>query len=116
MYSEILNLVSAYETGLAAEIRKKSGEYGRKLTAPEVDAINRDFESMPMWKPLIIDARSQMARRDLAFRDALHKKLGMYIAPESRDDFERFIGEMSKELSEQLQAAQDIMVRLKERE
>ncbi|MDO5116558.1 MAG: DNA-binding protein [Synergistaceae bacterium] len=115
MYSEILNLIASYEVGLAEEIKKKSLEYGRKLKTYEVDKIFSDFESMPLWKPLIIDARCKMASRDLAFRDALHKNLEAYINSISMDDFERFLGQKSMELSEQLEAAQDVMKRLKER-
>ncbi len=116
MYSEILNLIASYELGLAAEIKKKSLEYGRKLKTYEVDKIFSDFESMPLWKPLITDARCKMASRDLAFRDALHKNLEAYLHSISIDDFERFLGQKSMELAEQLEAAQDVMKRLKEHE
>ena len=54
--------------------------------------------------------------RDLAFRDALHLQLKEYVAPVKREDYERFIGEKSKELAERLEEAKDVMKRLKERE
>ena len=57
-----------------------------------------------------------MASRDLAFRDALHLQLTEYVAPLERDEFERFIGERSKDLSERLEDARDVMKRLKERD
>ena len=57
-----------------------------------------------------------MASRDLAFRDALHMQLKEYVAPVDRDEFDRFLGEKSKELAERLEDAKDVMKRLKERE
>jgi hypothetical protein len=57
-----------------------------------------------------------MASRDLAFRDALHKQLEEYITPVQAADFERFLGEKSKELVERLEEAKDVFKRLKERE
>jgi hypothetical protein len=56
-----------------------------------------------------------MASRDLAFRDALHLQLKEYIAPLQADEFERFLGEKSKELQERLEEAKDVMKRLKDR-
>jgi hypothetical protein len=56
-----------------------------------------------------------MASRDLAFRDALHQQLKEYVAPLQRDEFERFLGEKSKELVDRLEEAKDVMKRLKER-
>jgi len=64
---------------------------------------------------LIEKARNKMASRDLAFRDALHAQLKGYITPLNADDFERFLGEKSKELVERLEEAKDVMKRLKER-
>ena len=57
-----------------------------------------------------------MASRDLAFRDAFHEKLTNYITPLNKDDFERFIGEKSKELIERLEESKDVLKRLKDRE
>jgi hypothetical protein len=57
-----------------------------------------------------------MASRDLAFRDALHLQLKEYLTPLQADEFERFIGEKSKELVERLEEAKDVFKRLKERE
>ena len=56
-----------------------------------------------------------MASRDLAFRDALHLQLQEYVAPIQRDDYERFLGERSRELAERLEEAKDVMKRLKDR-
>jgi hypothetical protein len=115
-YSEILDLIASYENGLAHEIRNESERQGRKLRAAEVDAIIRRFEAQPLLVPLVEKARNKMASRDLAFRDALHMQLKEYITPLQHDEFERFLGEKSKELAERLEEAKDVMKRLKERE
>ncbi|MHB8090407.1 MAG: DNA-binding protein [Syntrophales bacterium] len=115
-YAEILDLVASYECGFADVMRKAFTEKRCKLTSWEVDALFADFEWQAHWKPLIEKARSKMASRDLAFRDALHQQLTEYITPLKREEFERFIGEKSKELAERLEDAKDVMKRLKERE
>jgi len=115
-YSEILDLIASYENGLAHEIRTEFQRLGRKLRATEVDAIIRKFEVQPLLVPLVEKARNKMASRDLAFRDALHMQLKEYITPLQRDEFDRFLGEKSKELVERLEEAKDVMKRLKERE
>lgn len=115
-YSEILDLVASYECGIGAMIREEAEAKGRQLSAWEVDAIFERFEKLPHWKPLVQRARNKMASRDLAFRDALHKQLEDYVTPLQRDEFERFLGEKSKELAERLEDAKDVMKRLKERE
>lgn len=115
-YSEILDLVASYECGIGAMIREESEAKGHPLSAWEVDAIFDRFERLPDWKPLIERARNKMASRDLAFRDALHKQLEEYVTPLQRDEFERFLGEKSKELADRLEDAKDVMKRLKERE
>ena len=115
-YSEILDLVSSYEYGFSQEIRATFEKVGHKLSSAEVDILFKAFESMPLWKPLLEKARRKMASRDLAFRDALHHQLKEYVTPIDRDEFERFLGEKSKELAERLAEAKDVMKRLKERE
>lgn len=115
-YSEILDLVSSYEYGFAQKIKKEYDRLGRKLNYNEVINVYLKFESQPHWKPLLEKARTKMASRDLCFRDALHEKLKDHIAPLNADEFERFIGEKSKELSERLEETKDVFKRLKERE
>ena len=56
-----------------------------------------------------------MASRDFALRDAHHSKLEQYISSVPREDFERFIGEQSKELDKRLEDAKEILKRLKDR-
>jgi len=114
-YSEILDLVSAYEYGFAKVLEDAYGKKGEKLNSWEVDELFSAFEQQAHWKPLIEKARNKMASRDLAFRDALHAQLKDYITPLNAADFERFLGEKSKELVERLEEAKDVMKRLKER-
>lgn len=115
-YSEILDLVASYEAGFGDYLRQAFKEKGSKLTTLEADVLFKEFENQRHWKPLVERARQKMASRDFAFRDALHNQLKEYITPVQRDEFERFIGDKSKELAERLDEAKDVMKRLKERE
>lgn len=115
-YAEVLDLIASFECGIGDLLQQEAKERGRKLSPWEVDALFKTFEAQAHWKPLIEKARMKMASRDLAFRDALHLQLKEYVAPVQREDYERFLGEKSKELSERLEEAKDVMKRLKERE
>ncbi len=115
-YAEVLDLIAAFECGLAADLQKESTVKGRKLTPWETDKLFKQFEEQPTLRPLVEKARNKMASRDLAFRDALHLQLKDYITPVRREDYERFLGEKSKELAQRLEEAKDVMKRLKERE
>jgi len=115
-YSEILDLIASYEYGFAKVLESAFKKQGRMLKIHEVDALFAEFEAQPHWKPFVESARYKMASRDLAFRDALHKQLTEYITPVQAAEFERFIGEKSKELGERLQEAKEVFKRLKERE
>lgn len=114
-YSDVLDLIAAYECGLGDALQREAADKGRKLNFAEVDVLFKTFESQAHWLPLIEKARLKMASRDLAFRDALHLQLKEYVAPVQREDYERFLGEKSKELFERLEEAKDVMKRLKER-
>nr|VFJ88541.1 MAG: hypothetical protein BECKH772A_GA0070896_1000911 [Candidatus Kentron sp. H]VFJ90535.1 MAG: hypothetical protein BECKH772B_GA0070898_1001011 [Candidatus Kentron sp. H]VFJ96695.1 MAG: hypothetical protein BECKH772C_GA0070978_1000811 [Candidatus Kentron sp. H] len=115
-YAEVLDIIAAYESGFADILSRTCEKKGRKLTSWEVDTLFSDFEAQAHWKPLVEKARNKMASRDLAFRDALHLQLQEYVTPLQREDFERFLGEKSKELAERLEEAKDVMKRLKERQ
>lgn len=115
-YSEILDLVSSYEYGFAKVLQEAYNKNGRKLNVFETDRLYQLFESQPHWKPLIDKARVKMASRDMCFRDALHQQLEEYIIPLKAEEFERFLGEKSKELAERLEEAKDVFKRLKDRE
>ncbi len=116
MYSEVLDIISSYEFGLAKLIEERCNKLNRKLTSSELDSLFSAFEQLPLWVPLIEKARRKMASRDLAFREVLHQQLEGYIGAVPAEDFERFIGEKSRELAERLEEASDVFKRLKERE
>lgn len=114
-YSEVLDLIASYECGFADALREAFRAKGAPLTTWEADDIFRSFERQAHWRPLIEKARNKMASRDLAFRQALHLQLQDYITPLQREEFERFLGEKSMELSERIEQAKDVMKRLKDR-
>ena len=89
----------------------------RETMYSEVLTLIASFEQHPLFKPLITDARTKMASRDLCFRQALHEKLEAYIKSVPEADFERFLGEKSKSLEEQLSDPEvlDVSRRLKDR-
>ena len=115
-YSEVLDLIASYETGLSEVITNKFNELGRQLTPYETDELFSDFEKQSLYKPLINKVRIKMASRDFAFREALHIKLQNYITPLEANEYERFLGEKSEDLKERLEEAKDVFERLKERE
>lgn len=91
LYSEVLTLISSYETGLAYELKRKYEEKGSKLVVKEVDKIFDDFSTHPLWKPQIENARIKMASRDVHFRDVVHEKLEEYVRGVPKEDFDRFL-------------------------
>lgn len=115
MYAEVLKLIASFEAGLAQEISSESKKIGRKLSRHEVEGIITRFESHALFKPLIEDARTKMASRDLHFRDALHQRLENYLANVPAGDFERFLGEKSKSLEEHIDHTREVFKRLKDR-
>lgn len=55
-YSEILTLIASYECGLSELIKQQSEKLERKLNNWELSDLFKAFESLPLWKPLIIQA------------------------------------------------------------
>ena len=117
MYAEVLKAIASFEHGLAVQMRQESEQLGRMLKPAELDALIAVAESNPFLKPAIEDARARMASRDLGFRDALHDKLEHYIQSVPEGDFDKFLGEKSRSLEEQLSDAETLSVlkRLKDR-
>lgn len=117
MYSEILDLISSYESGLSSEIEQESLRLCRRLSLQETETLIKKFSSHALFTPFKINARTKMASRDLCFRDALHEKLNAYIKAVPESDFEKFIGEKSKSLEEQISSPELLAVfkRLKDR-
>ena len=116
LYSEVLDLISSYECGLAAMIKEQSEQLGRKLNNWEMADLFTAFESLPLWKPLIVRARTKMASRDMALRDAFHYQLEEYIKPLEAEEYERFLGVEGEELEKLMKENADVLLRLKERE
>lgn len=114
-YAEVLNLIASFEYGFADALISAVAEKGRKLTPLEADALFKRLAEQPLYKPLMETARTKMASRDLALRGAHHERLQQYITSVPREDFERFLGEQSKELEERLEEAKDVLKRLKDR-
>ncbi|MEG5044218.1 DNA-binding protein [Microcoleus sp. B4-C1] len=117
MYAEVLIAIASLENGLAAELKAESEKLGRKLKQKEVDSLLEAAEENPYLKPIIEDARIKMASRDLGFRDALHQQLEAYIQSVPESDFDKFLGETSRSLEEQLSdpALLAVFKRLKDR-
>lgn len=115
-YSEILDIIAAYESGLSDEIEKKSKERREKLTINDVEELFHEFEQMALWKPLIKRGRIKMASRDMALRDAFHYQLSEYIQPLNEEEYQKFLGTASDELENLMKENSDVLKRLKERQ
>ena len=117
MYAEVLNAIGGFENGLATQLKSLSEKLGRKLLPKELDKLILEATDNPFLQPFILDARTKMSSRDLGFRAALHEKLEKYIQAVPENDFERFLGEKSRSLKEQLEDTEtlDVLRRLKDR-
>ena len=115
-YSEILTIISSYECGLASMIKDQSEKVGHKLNNWELSDLFVAFENLPMWKPLIVSARTKMASRDMALRDAFHYQLEEYIKPLEKEEYDRFLGTAGDELERLMAENQNVLKRLKESE
>lgn len=115
-YSEILDIIAAYESGLADAIKKEHESLGHILTISETELLFQRFESMALWKPLINRGRTKMASRDMALRDAFHYQLSEYIQPLDKDEYQKFLGAAGDELERLMAENQEVLKRLKERE
>ncbi|MEO1780966.1 DNA-binding protein [Enterococcus diestrammenae] len=115
MYSEVLLVIASFEAGLAFEFQKESEKIGRKLTRREADTIIHEFAQHPAQQPLIHDARTKMASRDFGLRDAHHDRLDEYLKPVSPEEYEKFLGEKSKSLQQQIIEHREVFERLKDR-
>lgn len=117
MYAEVLNLIASFENGIASQIEQRAQALGRKLTTPEANELFAQAETNPFLHPLIHNARTHMASRDLCFRDALHEKLQSYVQAVPQADFVRFLGEKSASLEDRLKDEETLAIfqRLKDR-
>lgn len=97
-------------------IKDQSESVGHKLNNWEVQDIFHAFEMLPHWKPLIFRARTKMASRDLALRDAFHKQLDEYdeyIKPLDREEYEMVLGAEGDQIEKLMQENQDVLKQLK---
>jgi len=117
MYSEVLDLISSYENGFADCLKKEFEKRKQKIKLSEAHLLYRLFEEMTdkVYEPLREKARSLMASRDMAFRDALHEKLSEYIDVVKSEDFQKFLGKKSKDLEKTIEENKDVFLRLKDR-
>lgn len=115
-YSEILDIIAAYESGLADAIKQEYERRGQVLSRNEVESLFRSFENMALWKPLIHKGRVKMASRDMALRDAFHFQLSEYIQPLDQDDYQKFLGAAGDELERLMAENHEVLKRLKDRE
>ena len=115
-YSEILDIIAAYECGLADALKESSQSKGRPLSRTEAEALFFDFETLALWKPLIHRGRMKMASRDLALREAFHYQLSEYIQPLSETEYEKFLGATGDELERLMEENKEVLKRLKERD
>jgi hypothetical protein len=117
LYAEVLKAIASIENGLAQELSQQAATLGRQLLPSELDTMLDALENNPYLKPIIEDARIKMASRDMSFRDALHTKLENYLQTVPEGDVEKFLGEASRSLEEQLSDPETLEVfkRLKDR-
>ena len=115
LYTEVLLCISSFENGVAHQIEKRYSENGNKpLSIEEVKTIIDDLATAPMMEPFINDARSKMASRDVAFRDAWHGNLAEYLRAVTPDEFDKFIGDASIDFDNILEANREALKRLKQ--
>lgn len=118
MYAEILKLIASFEIGIADEMQEKYEELKRKLKPSELNELIKKFGSKRQWIPQIEDACYKMASRDYGLRNVVHSRLERYIKAVSREDYERFVGNKSKELLDRViedPELLDVYKRLKDR-
>ncbi|WP_333888576.1 DNA-binding protein [Sphingobacterium siyangense] len=115
MYAEVLKLIASFEIGIADEMKEAYDSLGRQLEPTELNVLIHRFVNRRHWEPQLEDTRVKMASRDYGFRDVVHKKLESYIDSISPDDYQKFLGEQSKSLQEQIDENIEVFKRLKER-
>lgn len=117
-YSEVLNLISAFENWFAWELKKKN----KQLTFFEAKELFDEFRASAVFPPLLEQARSLMASRDMAFRDIIHETIAPYIQALPKEDYEKFCAEHSELIWKKTQEFltiidehEDVLIRLKDK-
>lgn len=109
MYSEVLKLIASFEIGIADEMQEKAEELGRKLSPSELNLLIDRFAKKRLWIPQIEDARAKMASRDYGLRNIIHQRLQNYIGALTKEDYNRFLGERSKDLIDRVLENPDLI-------
>lgn len=118
MYSDVLRLIASFEVGIADAMKQMSDELNRKLLPNELDKLIDEFSKQRFWIPQIEDSRSKMASRDYGLRNVIHERLKPYINSLSASDYDKFLGDKSKELLQRVvenPELLDVFKRLKDR-
>jgi len=118
MYSEVLRLIASFEVGIADAMKLQSEKLNRKLLPNELDKLIEEFAKQRFWIPQIEDARSKMASLDYGLRNIIHERLKPYINSLSAADYDRFLGDKSKDLLQRVIENPDLLdvfKRLKDR-
>ena len=102
LYTEVLRVVSSFENAVAYRLQKRSEQLGRQLDLDEVEELIEDIAQDPMQEPYIYEARQKMSSRDNAFRQVTHEELLGYMRALEPEEFDRFIGEQSIDISKLL--------------
>lgn len=109
MYAEVLKLIASFEIGIADEMQEKAEELGRKLRPSELNILIDRFANKRQWIPQIEDARAKMASRDYGLRNIIHQRLQNYIGALTKEDYNRFLGERSKDLIDRVLENSDLI-------
>ena len=115
LYAEVLSAISSFENTVAEELRKESNRLERPLTRGEADAVVEKSANHPSFEPQIELARRNMASLDNGLRRKQHEHLSEYIYPLDREDYERFLGEKSKALSDRINDNLKMLKRLRDK-
>ncbi len=118
MYADVLNLIASFEIGIADEMKAHFITFERKLEPNELDLLIDNFSKKRHWIPLLEDARIKMASRDYGFRNIIHERLDRYIKCIPVKDFNKFLGDSSKDLVQRILETPellDVFKRLKDR-
>jgi hypothetical protein len=118
LYSEVLRLIASFEVGIADSMKSKFEKLKRKLHPVELDELIDEFSKQRFWIPQIEDARSKMASRDYGLRNIIHERLKPYINSLSAEDYDKFLGDKSKDLLQRVIENPDLLdvfKRLKDR-
>jgi len=115
LYAEVLSAISSFENTVAKELKERYDMLKRPLTREEADEIFEKTAEHPSFEPQIELARRNMASLDNGLRRKHHKNLNDYIYPLNKEDYERFLGEKSKALSDRIDDNLKMLKRLKDK-